>query len=213
VFLIYLRDNQKLNIGKVLNNLTIKFNGLCLQYKFSKCEIIKNTTGGFVKYLWCNDRQNDHDAATKARDGWQLGMNWWITANEQYLRLIGGIETVKSGTTYECNCTQYDYDGFPVSNWSYQVTDPSQCVGQGNSNFTDCSTSPTTIYDFTVVHEPNDGAVTKTSALAFPGIDLNNTQSMINSNHSQLTNDTNTRDRLKELFFGYYGNFFITTNR
>ncbi len=157
---------------------------------------------------------NIADRWLKLRNYWGRGVNFWNNANDSWLRIIGANYEIPISTPgFDCNCTQYDYDGFPVSNWSYQVTDPSQCVGQGNSNFTDCSTSPTTIYDFTVVHEPNDGAVTKTSALAFPGIDLNNTQSMINSNHSQLTNDANTRDRLKELFFGYYGKFFMTTNR
>ncbi len=153
------------------------------------------------------------------RDAYFKGYVWWQSANDNYLRIIGGLVpkiTVTPG--FDCNCTEFDYDEFPINTWTTTVTDENDCYNR-NSTFVTCSPVPTTIYDYSEEHINNDGLVTMPSALAFPGLDipndpgLPNRAPMLRSNHSQLTNDFNTRDRLNELFLGQYGLFFRTLNK
>jgi|GEM_PF-563356 len=172
-------------------------------------------SGGLINYFWCNNRQNDHDAATAARDGWQRGMYWWITANEQYLRLIGGIETVKSGTTYECNCNQYDYDGFLVNSWSTTSINPNDCYS--SNFFIDCNTTSSTDNYVDIPHD-TDGAVTVESAKAFYGLDFNdpnnkNVVEIKGTNHSKVTNDVRTKNALNDLFEGNKNDPWFKTNK
>jgi len=152
------------------------------------------------------------------RDAYYKGYQWWLNANDNYLRIIGGLVpkiTVTQG--YDCNCIQYDYDGSQVNTWTNFVTDANSC--QNISTFVDCYPTPTTIYEYSEDHVDNDGLVTMPSAIAFPGLDIANDHGlpnrapMLRSNHSQLTNDFNTRDRLNELFLGRYGLFFRTFNK
>lgn len=180
-------------------------------YKYWNDQIIELTNAGRTDYISAFDMY-------ARRDAYYKGYQWWLNANDNYLRIIGGlIPKVTSTPGFDCNCNEYDYDGFLVNTWTSTVTDVNAC--HNISTFIDCNPVPTTIYDYSEEHVDNDGLVTKPSAVAFPGLDtpndpgLPNKAPMLRSNHSQLTNDFNTRDRLKELFNGDYGRFFKTLNR
>ena len=176
--------------------------------------------GGYLYWrdqinYWNSIGRSDFISAYQAyarRDAYFKGYQWWLNANDNYLRIIGGlVPTLTSTPGYDCNCTEYDYDGFAINTWTSTVSDANVCYNN-NSTFVTCNPVPTTIYDYTEQHVDNDGVVTKPSAIAFPGVG-SNIAPMFRSNHSQLTNDFNTRDRLKELFLGQYGLFFRTFNK
>ena len=158
---------------------------------------------------FCLNSSHLREVARRNRDAWQEGVNWWLSANDRF-RLITGAKSYSSLTTtgYECNCDEYDYDGQVILNsWTTEVTDPNDC--RGNTWLQSCNLgNQTSVTTWSENNNPSDGVVLKESAENFPGCQF--TAAMPGSNHQQMRNDSNTRERLKELFNGSYDSYFIT---
>jgi Putative serine esterase (DUF676) len=143
----------------------------------------------------------------KMRDAWTQGSNWWLNANSRYKAAMGATEAVGSlSTVYECNCTIYDPStGNDVYSYATTTATPQDCYNQGSPN-TSCNLgSPTTIVNYTFVNNESDGIVLASSASGYPGAA---TKEMIGSNHQQMRNDSNTKNRLNELYEGTYNPYF-----
>lgn len=161
-----------------------------------------------------------HDAALNTkrnnaltrRDAWQRGVNWWNDAPRKWNILTGAKSYVPTTVTqYDCNCSQYDYDGNLVSQWTSTTTDPNWCDSQSSTFQTCYPTNPTQGVTYTEVDKPGDGIVTAESAMNYTGVTPQNVASMPGSNHQQMRNDSNTKARLRELFDGkIYDSFFAT---
>ncbi len=155
---------------------------------------------------------NSRHEALGTRDQWQRGVNWWNTANDRYKTIIGAYTYTPTATTfYECNCSDYDYDGIAINSWTTNVTDPNECIG--NNWLQGCGLTGNSYQETILVPNPplpSDGVVLVESASNFQGAP---SREMIGSNHQQMRNDSNTKDRLKELFIGQYGAYFITSER
>ncbi len=146
------------------------------------------------------------------RDAWTKGVNWWLDANNRFKAAVGATEAVgTTSTAYECDCTSYDGNGNLGFSWSSVASTPQECYSQGTYDqgsgaYTNCYLgTPTTIVTYTFVDNPSDGLVLASSASGYPGAA---TKEMIGSNHQQMKNDTNTKDRLNELYNGNHGIYF-----
>ncbi len=158
---------------------------------------------------------NRRDGALNTRNAWQQGVNWWVTGNDRF-RLLTGALSYQPVTTisYECECHEYDYYGNPIDTWITHAPTPSDCqlMNTWNGTVSCYSTGNTVTYDaYELVSKPSDGIVLAESASNFPG--CNYTKEMIGSNHQQMRNDNNTKQRLLELFRGDYGFYFKTDAR
>jgi pimeloyl-ACP methyl ester carboxylesterase len=148
----------------------------------------------------------------KMRDAWTQGSNWWLNANNRYKAAMGATEAVGTfSTAYECDCASYDGNGNAGISWSGVSSTPQECYNQGSYDpgsgaYTNCSLgSPTTIVNWSLVNNESDGIVLASSASGYPGA---KTKEMIGSNHQQMRNDSNTKDRLNELYNGTHGIYF-----
>lgn len=164
---------------------------------------------------WCWWYNNPlKDEARNIRDEYQRGLNWINNANEQWKVIIGAKrfeEVIVSG--YECTCQDYDYDGNAIgSSWTNSVVDVNDCMG--SSWMQSCNiTGTTNVVTFNTIDEASDGVVVESSAKGFPkGASPLPTKTieMQGSNHQQMRNDSNTKDRLLELFGGQHGSYFFT---
>ena len=158
---------------------------------------------------------SERNNAKNLRDAWQQGVNWWITGNDRFRLLTGALTYQQVSTTqYECYCDEYDYNGNLISSWINFVVNPADCQSIPSIPIYCNLTGNTYQYtDYIQVSKPSDGIVTAESASDFPGCLPQNKKEMIGSNHQQMRNDRNTKERLKELFRGDYGSYFITNAR
>ncbi len=164
--------------------------------------------------LWCayNDyKVNETRDLRDIRNGWRKGVDWWTNANSRYEAAIGAADVISTTQTgYECFCTQYDYDGNEVNSFATEVTSPQECYNTGNM-LTGCSLgNTTTVTTYQAITKPSDGLVLEESASDFQGAPK---KEMVKSNHQQMRNDSNTKDRLTELYDGRYGSYFFTAPR
>ena len=140
--------------------------------------------------------------------GYGKGITWLNNANEQWKAIVGAV-VYEEEPAYICQCETTD----PVTGWTwfdppYVVTDPADCTPGPDQ---DCWIDGTTI-QFNPIESSSDGVVLVESAANFPGA-THPPQPMPGSNHMQMRNDSNTEDRLKGLFKGDYGDYFITEER
>jgi pimeloyl-ACP methyl ester carboxylesterase len=154
---------------------------------------------------------SDRNKAILNRDAWQKGANWWATANDKFSTTIGALDFQEvQSTAFECNCESYDYDGNTVSQWT-EFSDSPNCPNYGpfsGCNFTGNTDIQTT---FIPITKESDGIVLRESAENFPG--AASIGRMEGSNHQQMRNDSNTKQKLLELWGGTHGSFFITGTR
>jgi hypothetical protein len=154
---------------------------------------------------------SDRNKAIKNRDAWQKGATWWASANDKFATTIGALDFQEVQTTgYECNCESVDYYGNTVYQWT-ELSDSPNCPNYGawsGCSFTGNTDVQTT---FIPITKESDGIVLRESAENFPG--AASVGRMEGSNHQQMRNDTNTRDRLNELWDGQRGSFFYTLPR
>ncbi len=162
------------------------------------------------QYQYCilNDQKiNDRSRYERYARDYQAGANWLNTANEQYNTITGAVSfqyiDVPANT---CTCYRLDYFGNLIQDGSYDVqvsgNDPYPCDAL-SSLFQTCNQTGTntgTITSLQRVEKASDGAVLAESATAYPGCSLVNTIQMVNSNHSQITNDANTKAVLLKMF-------------
>ena len=166
--------------------------------------------------VWCthNDYKVSETRNLRAiRDGWRQGVNWWTNANSRYEAAIGAAVIVSTNQMgYECLCTQYDYNGNDVGSFTTQVPNLQDCYDiNTSSQLTSCSLgNTTTVTTYQAITKPSDGLVLEESASNFQGAPK---KEMIKSNHQQMRNDSNTKDRLNELYRGDYGSYFTTLPR
>jgi pimeloyl-ACP methyl ester carboxylesterase len=126
----------------------------------------------------------------RRRDMWALGVHWLRNANKTYKTIIGADQS-HWVTTYTCTC----------NGSSFPTNQPSCPPG--------CTRTNAVSYWLTEEYQ-SDGVILVESASAYPGA---MTRDMPKSNHQQMRNDSNTKTRLKELFDGGYGDYFITAVR
>jgi hypothetical protein len=157
---------------------------------------------------------NQHVKERDLQAEWSRGANWWRNANNRFKAAVGAVETVGTfSTAYECDCTSYDGNGYEGGSWSSVASTPQECYSQGSYDqgsgaYTNCYLgTPTTIVTYSIVDVPSDGLVLASSASGYPGAA---TKEMIGSNHQQMRNDTNTKNRLNELYNGIHGDYFIS---
>jgi pimeloyl-ACP methyl ester carboxylesterase len=206
------------------DNQLVEFRNSAIQHFTDKRNLWQSLTDAWP---WCNWYQwitmtgyciysdgvknNQLDNIT----GYQKGIDWLNNANEDWRVIIGAkrFDEVGTSTEYECNCSEYDYDGNTIYSWTTSVADINDCVGNGW--LTGCSPTgnTVTVSNFQFVDEASDGIVVESSAKGFPqGTSPEPTPNRImdGSNHQQMRNDSNTKARLLELFNGQFGNYFIT---
>lgn len=207
-------------IGEVNRNLLIyqtkviesqnEYNNLGSQY----CPWWAWLTPPSAIYCTINDAAVNKKRKTQLdrRDAWTKGVNWWLNANNRYKAAVGAAEVVGTfSTAYECDCASYDGNGNQGNSWSGVASTPEECYSQGSYDqgsgaYTNCYLgTPTTIVTYSVVDVPSDGLVQASSASGYPGAA---TKEMIGSNHQQMRNDSNTKDRLNELYYGIHGEYF-----
>ena len=161
---------------------------------------------------WCWGINQDIDDANNNRLAWKRGVDWWTGANDRFRVITGALETITTQIQVpECNCSAYDYDGNEVSSWT--------AFGDANGCPTDLgwltscylNGNIVTTNEFTTVENPGDGIVLRESAMNFPGAQA--IAVMQGSNHQQMRNDTNTKNRLNELWGGTHGFFFATAEK
>lgn len=154
---------------------------------------------------------SNRNKAIKNRDAWQKGATWWATANDKFASTIGAVDFQEIQTTgYECNCESVDYYGNTVYQWT-EYSDSPNCPNYGawsGCSFTGNTDVQTT---FIPITKESDGIVLRESAENFPG--AASVGRMEGSNHQQMRNDSNTKQKLLELWGGSHGNFFITGTR
>lgn len=148
----------------------------------------------------------------KIQLAWARGINWWNTANDRYRALIGALE-YQTLSAPECWCT--DCLELAPSGACNQWTEPYLF------DLVDCSMAPSIPGRNCSVREtqfvvkntkPADGIVLAESAGAYP---IGNGQYapsevMKGSNHQQMRNDRNTREKLFSVFEGTKDGWFKT---
>lgn len=130
----------------------------------------------------------------KKRDAWQQGYDWLRMSNTMFKSITGARvyqPITESVTICDCGPTE-----FPVGI-------PGECPPG-------CTTQVTTQTYFISVDKPSDGVVLAESAAAYPGA---MTGALPKSNHQQMRNDSNTKQRLNEVLNGGFGDYFITPVR
>ncbi len=202
-------NKVNMNLLKYQNKVTLwqnQYNSLASQYCNWWQWILAPNHCIYVE-ITVNNSRNE---AKTIRDQWQRGVNWWNSANDKYKTIIGANTYTPTGVTvYECDCSDYDYNGIAINSWSTSVTDPNDCVG--NNWMQSCNLTGNNYQEMIANSLPSDGVVLVQSASNFPGCIY--TKEMIGSNHQQMRNDSNTKDRLNELYDGQYGTYFYTSPR
>ncbi|KAB2807677.1 hypothetical protein [Phaeocystidibacter luteus] len=122
----------------------------------------------------------------------RVAAHWLEGANMYWKRIIGARRDSVYANGYMCKCI----NGTPV--W---VSNPADCGTNDPMNI--CVTTP--YIEHYVIDEPNDGVVTKSSQIAYPGA---RNWPMLNTNHMQERNCEQTKLRLNELFNGLHGDKF-----
>ncbi|MBN8682577.1 MAG: hypothetical protein J0L99_07985 [Chitinophagales bacterium] len=130
----------------------------------------------------------------KKRDAWQQGYDWLRMSNIMFKSITGArVYQPITETVTVCDCGPSE---FPVGT-------PGECPPG-------CTTQVTTQTYFASLDKPNDGVVLAESATAYPGA---RNAALPKSNHQQMRNDSNTKQRLNEVFEGGFGRYFITDPR
>lgn len=117
---------------------------------------------------------------------WNEGLLWFNKINDDWKTIIGARE-LKKVNAFICNC-----DGSKP----YSTLDALKCAEDG------CTPVPAGTKDV-ITEQESDGIVTASSAKQWGQF-----REMEHSNHMQMKNDGNTKDRLIELYRGDYGRFF-----
>lgn len=133
-----------------------------------------------------------------ARDACNKAVLWMDNSNASWLNLMGAAQSTTIQST-QCMC---DVGG---SGYVVQRACTRREVTRG------CEEEIVTRVILGAT-EDNDGVVTKSSALALPGkIQISESDArMPGSQHMQMRNDPNTKDKLNNLFNGNYDPFFRT---
>ena len=210
-------DDNKLVLAKNANVLKYQAKVTFWQNQWSQLgSAYCNGWQWFFAPAWCiyNDGQvnSNRNKAIKNRDAWAKGANWWTTANDKFRTITGALEVTETPiSVYECNCTSYDYDGNQVGGDWIELGDENGCPSYGW--LTGCTPTGNFVSSvrYNTVPNASDGIVLAESAKNFPG--AVHKIEMMGSNHQQMRNDSNTRDRLNELWRGDYGSYFITAIR
>ncbi len=164
----------------------------------------------FVKPFFCLNASSEVGVAKAKLDGYKKGLDWIDNANAQWKAIIGAQETTVNTGEYTCNCDYIDA-GYSTS---FIVSDLSDCP-QGSSNTTEgrrlCYANPIT----TVISKKNDGIVLTESAKNLPGGTTfgDDRLKLERTNHFQLRNSSQTKEKLKGLLDGDYGLYFKTLDR
>ncbi|MEQ9261823.1 MAG: hypothetical protein RLP14_01545 [Owenweeksia sp.] len=153
-------------------------------------------------FLWyqANDR-------TRA---YQKGVEWIDQANDKWRVIIGARRTEVTGITHECNCADKCNGGanlYPI------VNSEQDCI--------EIDLDPCMLCSYYkrihtgVVNKANDGIVTAESAKNLPGAITfgDDRLKMDKTNHQQMRNNGELREKLNGLFSGDYGNYFYTKNK
>lgn len=130
--------------------------------------------------------------------------NWLASSNTNWKRFIGARRDTSYAYGYHCECTIWEEQFGNYGSWqtiTNHVLNPADC---NHPDARSCAVSTYILH--TVIEEPNDGVVTKSSQIGYPGKwDL---KKMTNTNHMQERNCEETMKRLNELFDGAYGSNF-----
>ncbi len=162
----------------------------------------------------CNTWRANRNNAIVNRGGYERGIAWINSANDNYRRIIGAIDEVATTQTgYNCDCTEYDYDGNAINSWSNITSNENDCYNS-SSTFTTCNVTGSTTYtSYSVVEKSTDGTVLAESAKAFPGVLPKNVDEMRDTNHNKMTNSSETKAKLRKLLDGGYDSFFKTNHK
>ncbi len=137
------------------------------------------------------------------------GINWFDTADDKWADIIGAL-TLTRKTTYFCECV----DTHSGKETTTEVNSPADCNPMPKPGV-HCHLNIITEYEKS--YKPSDGIVLAESASEFPGASTlpmgAPSRELTNSSHMQMLNDANTREKIKELCRGDYGDFFRTPER
>lgn len=144
------------------------------------------------------------------RNAYKKGYDWLLGSNDYWKTVIGArTSSVVQGTAYECYCGIADGSGQTISEWHYPVGSPADCP-QSNDWWQWCNASEYPVYYTVFQEKENDGVVIAESAAGFPGAPAHR---LAASNHQQMRNDVNTKQRMLEVFAGTHGDYFVTAPR
>jgi hypothetical protein len=144
----------------------------------------------------------------KQRNRYQRGVDWINTVNDKWLHIIGASKvTTTYKPTGDCMCDVYD-GSMTLVGTRILSANGGDCSNYNSDPYLWCTDEYVSITTATI--EGNDGVVPVSSQKGFNGA---TTALMDGSNHQQMRNDKNTRDRLIELFDGNHGDFFKTARK
>lgn len=140
---------------------------------------------------------------------YKKGVDWFPTLNDSYKSLIGALELnvdIQQSQT-GCQCDEYEYGELVSTTFISGVTD-CESLNQGNGYIWSYECSPVYSVSYSYTYKDSDGFILKESAQAIP----NNVHvsDMPGSNHLQMRNDGNTKDKLDALFTGAIHPYFLT---
>ena len=165
-------------------------------------DCLDNLTG--IGGVLCLLAKNSEKEAERLRDSWQEALDFWDTANDKYKLAIGALETPVLSITENCVCSiGLGVAGAPT----FEFTIPGACAATVPAN---CKTRVQTELGELLNH-PSDGVVLMKSAIDYPNAKIG--EEMTGSNHQQMRNDQNTKERLNELWTGGHGIFFKTPEK
>ena len=127
---------------------------------------------------------------------------WLSHANMNWKRFIGARSDTTFIDGYYCECMGWGPNGL---DYSFSIVqNPNDC--QQNGSNTNCLVNPRIRHQ--ILEKPSDGVVPVESQTGMPGVKSDLKIRMDNTNHMQERNSLATRDRLRELFDGLYGDEF-----
>lgn len=174
----------------------------------------QNAANTLKKFWHSMAKLNVYIGNPKVAAQWYKGRDALSVANAQWKVLIGGtVKTVVFAPA--CVCTIWNANDDPDSTYTTPIPSggggcPANTPG-ANGSYTTCMTGLAATTTTTFI--PNDGIVTQTSQLAFPGAAMGIT--LMGSNHQSVRNDANTRTSLLSVFNGTAGGkiWFFTEQR
>ncbi|AEV32957.1 hypothetical protein Oweho_1978 [Owenweeksia hongkongensis DSM 17368] len=154
----------------------------------------------------------------KVMGDYHVGYDFLKNTNKQWKAIIGAYKTNVQQNGYICECEELNGGNGVSINW---VATAAECppgvtyLPGGIKRI--CLRYPN--IETVVTHKPSDGIVLAESAKNLPGATVNPALSdddykLENTNHQQLRNSSETREKLNRLFdYNDYSNFFITKPR
>lgn len=166
--------------------------------------IANPTFCAFMPDVW----QNSNDM----KNAYKEGLDWIDEANEKWKAIIGARYTTSWTTNEICKCKDQCNGGATVT---YYTTNTVECMEQELEDPCMMSCHSLTQYHTLTQEKESDGVILVESASNLPGAFTfgDDRLELKKTNHFQLRNSSQTKEKLYKLFKGDYGLYFLTQER